>query len=506
MLSNDIIIDATIRSLGLGLTVALLSGILGCVFSWLLSRTDIPGGRYLRSLLSVPYAIPCYLLGMAWIVLGNPTVGFFKDFLPAQGSYGFWGVALVETSVAFTFVYLEMKAGFDRLDPALEEASRMSGATPLETFFRVSFPLLWPSMVNGMALSFLYMFSSFGVPALLGLPVKQHTLTTLIYSQFKLGGMNGLKSGLMLSAFLLAIAFVILFLSRQLLKIQKAREAALSGAKSSRPSLVNLGAFGAPLSGAIWIFFVVTVVLPWLALGFSALAPVSGNYDPADWTLKNLHYVFSLSEFHEALINSALLSVAVATTVVMIGFILGYFSVRKKSRRASFLIGLTSYPFATPGSVIAILLIFVSVWFSRTLDSVGLSFDSIIFWIALAYGMKYSAIGARMMQTAYRQVHPALEEAARISGAELVPLLQKIWFPLLKKTFFAAWLLSFLPMLTELTMSVLLTGPGAATLGTVLFQLQEYADQPSAAALAWMLLTVAILVSFLTRERSSSHE
>ena len=56
-------------------------------------------------------------------------------------------------------------------------------------------------------------------------------------------------------------------------------------------------------------------------------------------------------------------------------------------------------------------------------------------------------------------------------------------------------------MFTELTMSVLLTGPGGATLGTVLFQLQEYADQPSAAALAWMLLTLALAVGFVTRRR-----
>jgi iron(III) transport system permease protein len=108
------------------------------------------------------------------------------------------------------------------------------------------------------------------------------------------------------------------------------------------------------------------------------------------------------------------------------------------------------------------------------------------------------------MAGAFRQVHPSLEEAARISGASTRELLLTIWFPLLRRTFAAAWLLMALPMLTELTMSVLLTGPGAATLGTVLFQLQEYADQPSAAALAWMLLTVALAVSFFTAKEAKA--
>ena len=57
-------------------------------------------------------------------------------------------------------------------------------------------------------------------------------------------------------------------------------------------------------------------------------------------------------------------------------------------------------------------------------------------------------------------------------------------------------------MVTELTMSVLLTGPGAATLGTILFDLQEYADQPSAAALAWGLLTLALVAGALSHIRA----
>jgi iron(III) transport system permease protein len=106
-----------------------------------------------------------------------------------------------------------------------------------------------------------------------------------------------------------------------------------------------------------------------------------------------------------------------------------------------------------------------------------------------------------MLTAAYRQVDPSLEEAAVVSGATTFILLRTIWFPLLSRTVLAAWFLTALPMFTELTMSVLLTGPGGATLGTVLFQLQEYADQPSAAALAWILLSAALVGAFFMRGR-----
>src|SRR6185436_18151664 len=102
----------------------------------------------------------------------------------------------------------------------------------------------------------------------------------------------------------------------------------------------------------------------------------------------------------------------------------------------------------------------------------GVRLSQPLLLIALAYALKYAAVGARSLVAAYRQVDPVLEEAARVSGARTVRLLWTIWLPLLRPTLIGVWLLAALPMLTELTMSVLLTGPGAATLGTVLFQLQ----------------------------------
>lgn len=495
----NVLIEATLRSLGVALAVAVVSGMVGILMAWLVARTRFPGRSLLSGLLSVPYALPPYLLGMAWVVLGNPTVGLFKDILPAQGSYGFWGMSLVLASVTFAFPFLELRAGFERLDPALEEAARMSGASPARVFRDVSFPLLWPSLLNGMCLAFLYALSAFGVPALLGLPVRKFVLTTLIYSQLKLGGENGLINGLVLSGILLAIAALVLFLSSWLVAQQRKRGSAIGGAKSSRPSLVELGPWRLPAAALAWGMFGITVVLPWIALGMSALAPVAGRYSPSGWTSKNLEYVLALPDFHEALINSLWISALVATLVVGGGFLLAFAFVRRRKRWAGWIIETLGLPFATPGTVIAIALIFVASLATR----LGIPLDIPVLLIAVAYGLKYAAVGARALVGAYHQVHPALEEAARVSGARTWELLKTIWFPLLKKTLAATWLLAFLPMLTELTMSVLLTGPGAATLGTVLFQLQEYADQPSAAALAWMLLSIALGVGLLTRKREA---
>src|SRR4051812_12357483 len=111
-LSGAVVWEALVRSLEIAGAVSLLAGGLAIGLAWLVSRTDLPGARALSRLLSIPYAIPAYLLAMAWVVLGNPTVGILRGWLPSSGSYGFWGIVGVETCVAFAFPYLELKAGF----------------------------------------------------------------------------------------------------------------------------------------------------------------------------------------------------------------------------------------------------------------------------------------------------------------------------------------------------------------------------------------------------------
>ena len=495
-LSLAVVVDALMRSLGIAAAVALLAGGLGIVMAWLTSRTDLPGGGLLSSLLSVPYAIPAYLLAMAWVVLGNPTVGLLRAWLPAGGTYGTWGIVLVEASVAFAFPYLELCAGFERMDPVLEEAARMSGATPLKLFRDVSFPLLRPALFNGMLLAFLYAISSFGVPALLGIPVRKLTLTTLIYSRLKLGGAEGLKAGFELSLILLGIAVTGLSLSAWFARRLRGPSRALSGGKSSRPSLVRLAPWARLATGALcWGFFGWAVILPWGALAISALAPVAGRYSPSLWTLSHLKYVLSLPDFQEAAVNSLWLAALMAAIVVGGGFVLGFAAIRKRQAWASWFVQALGVPFATPGTVLAMAVLFVAVVSARF----GVPINEPLFMMAVAYGIKYAAVGARSMTLAFSQVDPVLEEAARVSGANATELLWTIWMPLLRKSIVAAFWLALLPMLTELTMSVLLTGPGAATLGTVLFDLQEYADQPSAAALAWILLSLALALSLATR-------
>ncbi|HTL13166.1 MAG TPA: ABC transporter permease subunit, partial [Bdellovibrionota bacterium] len=299
---------------------------------------------------------------------------------------------------------------------------------------------------------------------------------------------------------LLALAGLGLSVSAWLTRLRTRRGGgALAGGRASRPSRMALGAARGPVAALAWGFLMAAVALPWVALLLSTLAPVAGQFSPSGWTGRNLVRVLGMPDFREGLTNSLLLTLLTASAVTLAGFTLAFLAVRRNSRAARAVITVLGVPFSAPGTTLALVLLVGGT----ALAHLGVPVDGPMFLMAAAYALKYSAVAARTLSNGFAQVHPSMEEAARVSGARTVRLLATIWVPLLKTTLGAAWLLCALPMLTELTMSVLLTGPGGATLGTLLFQLQEYADQPSAAALAWILLTVALAVGFVTRQREA---
>ena len=124
--------------------------------------------------------------------------------------------------------------------------------------------------------------------------------------------------------------------------------------------------------------------------------------------------------------------------------------------------------------------------------------------ILIAYVVKYLSFAVKTTSDAYRQIDEVLAEAARVSGASWLQVMLHIWLPLLRPALVAGWFLVFMPVMSELTMTVLLTGPGLETIGTVIFQLQEYADASGggASVLAVIVIAAVIAINFLVKRVS----
>ncbi len=482
------------------LCITVLSVLMAVPVGWVLSRTDLPKAKAFRSWFCLPYAIPPYVGAMAWIYLANPTTGILNQWLGGSyfNVYSYVGLIWVEASFLYTFVLLAVLTSLDRMDPSLEEAARLSGASPWQVFSKITLPLIRPAITSGGVLVALAAAASFGVPALIGNPAKIYLVTTQIYTFQKMGSMQGLFQAGALSILLLVVALFLLFLNQRL---NKGRQYRIVSGKTSRPSEIELGRLKIPsLVGLVFLLFVL-FILPMAGITYTAFSSMPGS-ESSLLGLTNFQKVFlEMNETGRAIGNSLYLATMAATFATLLAIFLSYMQWKTKLKGRHLLEISASFPYSIPGTVVALALILA---FSRGIFGIGPSLYNTFTLLGLAYLIKFLSLAMKTIGDGFGQIDDSLAEAARVSGANWVMTMKRIWLPLMKPSVIAAWFLIFMPAFSELTMTVLLSGPGIETLGTLIFQLQQYADPTggASAVLALLVVTVVLIINGLVKYAS----
>ena len=490
VLSSKSTLTALKNTLIISFGTACLSLILAIPLSWLLTRTDVPNQSRWRSLFCLPYAIPPYIGAMAWIYLANPTNGIINQIIGTSflNIYTTSGLIWVMSSFFYTFILLSLLAALDRMDPSLEEAARLSGANPFQVFYHITLPIIFPSLMSGVLLVLLAAAASFGVPAMIGNPARLFLVTTKIYTYQRMGSLSGIYMAGALSALLLFLAVLVLFINQKILKRSYFKTI---GGKTSRPSVTHLRAAKWPLYLMMILLFMVVFVFPVLGILVTALSKVQGDFSLSNFGLQNFYRVFfEMDETKRALWNSTKLATIAAICATLLGTILSFINKKTDIKGRSIVELFASLPYSTPGTVLALAFILA---FSADIFGTGISLYNTLFLIGLAYMAKYLNFALRTTGDGFSQIDDCLAEAARISGASWFTTLRTIWFPLMKPALVASFFLVFMPAFSELTMTILLTGPGLETLGTFIFQLQEYGDTSGGGAAVLALLTIMIV-------------
>ena len=165
----------------LGATVVAVA--VGASLAFLTERTDVPGRRGLRLAMLVAFIVPGYVAAVGWLNAYGPG-GVLDDLLglAVPALVGPLGIIVVLGVEAAPIAYLITAAGLaTRAEPDLERAARASGADAWTAFRSVTLPLLRPVLAGAAAIAFVLSVTSFGVPAVLGVPAGFTTMTTRIY-------------------------------------------------------------------------------------------------------------------------------------------------------------------------------------------------------------------------------------------------------------------------------------------------------------------------------------
>jgi molybdate/tungstate transport system permease protein len=171
-------------------SAALVAFVFGTPFAYLLARKEFPGKRLLESIVDLPVMIPHPVVGIALLSLAgrNHWMGQWLDAIGVRIMGTVTGIIAVLTFVGLPFYLNAVKTGFEAVPARLETVSRSLGAPPAATFFRVTFPLAWRSMLVGLIMCTARAVSEFGAVVI----VAYHPMVapTMIYERFTAYGLK----------------------------------------------------------------------------------------------------------------------------------------------------------------------------------------------------------------------------------------------------------------------------------------------------------------------------
>lgn len=159
----------------LGLIVSTITAVIAFPVAYYLARSQSKLKPFYAVLTFTPLAVGMNMLTLGWLVILGRN-GFINSVLtgsgiiehPLQLLYGMGAVVLGLVHVVFTFMVLPVEAVIRQIDPALEKAARILGATPFATFTRVLLPLSMQGIASGFLIVFLQVCGAFVLPLLLG--------------------------------------------------------------------------------------------------------------------------------------------------------------------------------------------------------------------------------------------------------------------------------------------------------------------------------------------------
>jgi len=461
----------------------ILTLVVGLPAAWLFAKFDFPGRKGLRAISLLPFILPTVVVAAAFNTLIGPQ-GWINQTLMALFNLSAPPLRLLNSLPAILLAHVFyntsiiiriVSSSWSRLNPRLEQASRMLGATPWQTFTRVTLPLLLPSLLSASLLVFLFDFTSFGVVLMLGGP-QFSTIEVEIYNQ-AMNRFNLPVAGL-LSVIQLGITLLVTLLQSRV-NTPRYGKAALNPERSalSRPHKRWQKAFVIFMVVSLILLFAVPV-LSLITRSFVTLEADRGQRGEVaiGLTLRYYRELFqnrSGSIFYVPPIQAIRNSLLYSGVTILIAGLLGTLTAYAMARRArfnKFLEPLFMLPLGASAVTLGLgfLLIFNRpTWANSTFPLL----------IPIAHSLIALPFVVRTMLPAIRSIPESLREASRSLGANPLQVLLKVDLPILLRSLLVSLVFVFTISLGEFGASSFLSNPHAPTIPVAIYR---YISQPGA--------------------------
>ncbi len=464
----------------------------GALLAFLVTRTDLPWKKPIRALVMASFVTPPFLGAFAWTLLAGPNAGLLNKLYRAlTGSeaalfniFTMPGLIFVMALYAFPYVFSMIANVCELISSDLEDAAEILGANKWRTAWTITLPLALPALIGGFIVAFLHSLSLFGAPAILGLPAGLHTITTQIWALFQYPPRLDMAAAFSVPLLLATMALIALQK-----KILGRKGYSTVGGKGGQKRLIRLGWGRVPALLFVFGVLSLSVFLPYWILLKAALSKAWAM--PLTWdnfTLQNLSFTFfQYGDTQRAIYNTFKLGLITATVGTLLATLIAYVTNRNLFRGARYLSFFALAPLVIPGIVLA-----VGLFIAYTRPPLVLY--GTIWILFVAFLTKEMPIGFSQAESTFKSIHPELEEASRIIGANRLAALKDITAPLARSGVIAAWSFIFIGVIRELSAAILLFAPQSKVVSVVIFDLKEEGQVGVIAVLGILLLVVSFAV------------
>jgi iron(III) transport system permease protein len=507
--SNPRILAALWRSLIFASCTATAALVIGAFLAWLVERTEVRVRTLTDLATLVPLLLPAVLLASGWILLLTPNHGTINALIkwmlganaPQLDIFSFPGMIWVATLQELPLAFLWLWPTFRAMNPELEEAAVMSGATNATTLLRITLPLLWPTLAAAWIIFFITALGALAVPLLIGLPAGIFLYSTEIYLAASRAPAN-LNLASAYALLFLAIAALGVYANR-VVTGDATRFAVITG-RAYRARRVAVG----PTTEAALLLLVLLVLL--LAAGLPLAVLVWNAFMPfpqppslsglSRATLKNFVSAWNYGPATRAALNSLILGLGAGVITTVIGALVawGLWRQKKHARMFGLLDFMCTLPIAVPGLIVGVSLVWL--YLALPVPIYGTP------WILLlAYVTLHLPFALRICSSAMGQLHPELEEAAHMAGASAWRTFWRITGPLIAPGMAVSVVYIAIRSFREYQASIFLTSVGSEVFAIIVLDMADGGNSTILAAYASVVivgLSLGALALFWIGRRS----
>jgi iron(III) transport system permease protein len=478
------------NTLFLSALVLLTTTVFGVPLAYILARYRHWGKTVFTALILLPIVLPAFAGVFAFIIFfgkyGTVNLLLMEIGLteqPINFIFGLHGLVFIQSLHMLPFIVLGLSAGFTNIDPSFEEAAEVEGASGFRRFFTVTLPLCTPSYLAGAVLVFLWPFTDWLTPLILG----QHDLlpsVAFINISYHFTDMHRKYMGIVAVVVSSVVCISLFLLARWW--VEKKKYTGLSKGTTSEGRVIEPGPLVKSGAYVFVIFISILVLLIPIVLGLSAFSRrwVFEPF-PTYWTLENFRVI--LLESPGLIKNSFLFSGIALVFGVAFGLPVAYLIVRTRVPGRDALDFVITLMLAFPGIAIGVSYA-RAFWTDLPIARYWIIMPIALFARRLPYFL-------RMAHSSYLQLDPSLEEASEVSGAGKVRTFFNISLPLLLKGVLVGVVMFFIMAFQEISTAVFLYKGGWETLPIGIYlNWHRSMEFGIAAAMAFLMIVITFIL------------